>query len=123
MTPIERARKLRREMSPAEIALWLVLRDRPGGFKFRRQRPSDPATLDFFCYEAGLAIEVDGDAHDFEERAIKDVARDAMMRRRGVKTVRIPAVEVFRNLQGVVNFLVEECASRCPPRENVRTDD
>ncbi len=114
MTPVQRARKLRREMSPAEIALWQVLRTRPGGFKSRRQRPADPATLDFFCREAGLAIEVDGDAHDFEERALRDVARDAEMQKRGIKTVRIPAAEVFRNLEGVVDHLVEECASRTP---------
>lgn len=91
MTPIQRARKLRREMLPAEVALWQILRTRPSGFKFRRQRPADPATLDFFCREGGLAIEVDGDVHDFEEQAARDVARDTEMRKRGIKTVRIPA--------------------------------
>ena len=37
---IDKARKLRREMSLPEGLLWRELRARPGGLKFRRQHPS-----------------------------------------------------------------------------------
>src|SRR3546814_7198507 len=46
---VTRSRRLRRVMSPPEIALWQVLRARPAGLKFRRQHPSGDYTLDFYC--------------------------------------------------------------------------
>src|SRR4051794_27024263 len=57
---VEKARRLRREMSRPEARLWPVLRTRPEGFKFRRQHPVGPYVLDFYRPGAKLAIEVDG---------------------------------------------------------------
>ena len=54
------ARKLRRKMTLPEVILWHWLRQRPQGLKFRRQHPTGPYVLDFFCSDARLAIEVDG---------------------------------------------------------------
>ena len=51
-------------MTPPERRLWNVLRHGPDGFKFRRQHEHGPYYLDFFCYEAAVAVEVDGLAHD-----------------------------------------------------------
>ncbi|HEY0115162.1 MAG TPA: endonuclease domain-containing protein [Allosphingosinicella sp.] len=113
-TTLQRARQLRRAMSPPEVKLWQELRSRPGGFSFRRRRPADPYILDFFCRSAGLAIEVDGDAHDMGGNPIRDIHRDAELARRGIKTLRFPAAEVMRNLEGVLAQIVEECASRTP---------
>jgi len=45
---IRRARRLRREMSPAEVKLWCELRLRPGGLKYRHQHPAGPYSLDFY---------------------------------------------------------------------------
>jgi very-short-patch-repair endonuclease len=43
----ERARSLRRSLTPAEFALWTRLRGRQlGGFKFVRQEPIDIENLD-----------------------------------------------------------------------------
>ena len=61
---VKKARRLRRVMTIPEVILWTRLRQRPGGFKFRRQHPAGPYVLDFFCSEARLAIEVDGMVHD-----------------------------------------------------------
>ena len=109
---VKRARQLRREMSPAEALLWRELRKRPGGFKFRRQFPLHPFSLDFACLEARLAIEVDGEAHDRGDQPQRDVARDAFVREQGFATLRIPAWEVFRNLKGVLIGFVAECEAR-----------
>ena len=57
---VTQARKLRRKMSPPEVVLWQILRMRPNGLKFRRQRPTDPYIFDFYCRAAMLAIEIDG---------------------------------------------------------------
>ena len=59
----ERARQLRRDMTPAETILWKHLRNRRfGGVKFRRQQPIDYYIADFFCPAARLIIELDGDS-------------------------------------------------------------
>src|SRR3546814_8269383 len=73
---VTRSRRLRRVMSPPEIALWQVLRARPAGLKFRRQHPSGDYTLDFYCSDARLAIEIDGEAHGRGDRPMRDARRD-----------------------------------------------
>ena len=60
---VAKARALRRVMSPPEARLWQVLRTRPEGLKFRRQHPVGPFVLDFYCADARLGIEVDGEVH------------------------------------------------------------
>jgi very-short-patch-repair endonuclease len=62
-TTTRNARNLRRKMTLPEVILWQWLRQRPDGLKFRRQHPTGPYVLDFFCSDARLAIEVDGEAH------------------------------------------------------------
>jgi very-short-patch-repair endonuclease len=59
-------KKLRNQATPAEAALWKLLSGKKcGGLKFRRQHSVGPYILDFYCPEAKLAIEVDGNAHDY----------------------------------------------------------
>ena len=71
----DRARSLRKEMTPPERRLWNVLKHRPSGLKFRRQHPLGPYVLDFFCHEAALAIEIDGLAHDLGDNPDRDHRR------------------------------------------------
>ena len=111
---VKRARKLRREMSPAEAMLWQQLRRQPGGFKFRRQFPLHPYALDFACLQARLGIEVDGEVHDRGSQPKRDEARDRFVVAEGFLTMRIPAGEVFRNLEGVMLGIVEQCRARGP---------
>jgi len=111
---VKRARRLRREMSPTEALLWRELRRRPGGFKFRRQFPLHPFSLDFACLEARLAIEVDGEAHDRGDRPRRDEMRDRLVAAKGFRTLRLPAREVHRNLEGVLLGIVEECRALGP---------
>jgi very-short-patch-repair endonuclease len=103
---IRRARQLRRTMSLPEVLLWRELKQRPGGLKFRRQHPGGPFVGDFFCHEARLVIEVDGEAHGRGERPVRDERRDAWFRERRFKTLRVPAAEVLGNLEGVVQAIV-----------------
>ncbi len=61
---VERARSLRRALTPAEFALWTRIRGRQlGGFKFARQEPIDRYYVDFVCRERRLIIELDGGQH------------------------------------------------------------
>src|SRR5260221_11223573 len=59
-----RARRLRREPTDAETALWYRLRSRRlNGYKFVRQEPIGPYTVDLICRDCRLIIEVDGGQH------------------------------------------------------------
>ena len=111
---VQRAKRLRREMSPAEILLWRALLARPGGYKFRHQHPAGPYALDFYCSKAGLCIEIDGIAHERGNNPRRDLERDAWLAKRGIETLRIPAEEAFRDVEPVVQFIVERCAARSP---------
>ena len=109
---IDRARELRKSMSPPERRLWNALKQRPGGFRFRKQHELGPYYLDFFCYEAALAVEVDGIAHDLGDRPARDDDRDAWLAARGIRTLRIAAVDVRDNLEGVIAHVTDACRQR-----------
>lgn len=108
----ERARVLRQDMSAPEITLWQVLRKRPGGFKFRRQQPSGPYIADFYCHEARLVIEVDGEAHGYGDRSTRDARRDTRFTHRGLTTLRIAATDIQKNIEGVTRHILITAASR-----------
>jgi very-short-patch-repair endonuclease len=60
----ERARSLRRNLTPTELALWTCIRGRRrGGFKFVRQEPIGRYYVDFVCRVRRLIVEVDGGQH------------------------------------------------------------
>ncbi len=101
-------------MSPAELILWRALLERPGGYKFRHQHPAGPYVLDFYCGKAALCIEVDGTAHDMGDNPERDVERESWLDRQGIRTLRIPAGEIFRDLEPVVVAITEHCAARSP---------
>jgi very-short-patch-repair endonuclease len=107
-------RRLRRAMSLPEVLLWKALRKQPDGLKFRRQHPTGPFILNFFCSDARLAIEVDGEAHDRGDRPVRDEARDDWMRKSGVETIRIPAAEVLADAGLVARFVLAEASRRLP---------
>jgi very-short-patch-repair endonuclease len=96
------ARKLRREMSLPELLLWEQLRGQKLGLKFRRQHPIGPYKADFYCAAARLVVEVDGKGHDFGDQPQRDEARDQYMIEAGYRVLRVTAVDVLRNMDGVL---------------------
>jgi very-short-patch-repair endonuclease len=108
------ASKLRRKMTLPEVILWHWLRQRPDGLKFRRQHPTGPYVLDFFCSDARLAIEVDGEAHSRGDRPRRDASRDAWLRSAGIETLRIPAFELLNDADAVLLWVLTEAKARLP---------
>jgi len=101
------ARGFRRALTPPEARLWSALRGQSlGGLKFRRQHPVGPFVLDFYCDSARLAVEVDGEGHGFGDQPQRDERRDVWTAERGIRTLRIPAIEVRDNLDGVVTTIL-----------------
>ena len=113
-TTVKRARELRRQMSLPEIVLWQQLRRRPGDLKFRRQHPAGPFVLDFYCAEAGLCLEIDGESHSRGDQPEFDAHRDAALAAHGIATLRIAAKDVLGNLEVVIDHLVHVAKLRLP---------
>jgi very-short-patch-repair endonuclease len=111
---VKRARELRREMSLPEVLLWQELRKRPGGYKFRRQFPTDRVTTDFACLQRRLIVEVDGEGHSFGDQPRRDAARDRLLQRDGFTIMRIPARDVLRNMEAVLRYIVATCSELGP---------
>ena len=59
---------MRKEPTPAEKRLWVLVRDgRIDGFQFRRQHGIELYLADFYCADASLVIEVDGPIHSTQQ--------------------------------------------------------
>ena len=97
---LQRAKELRREMTPAEKILWEELRANKLGVHFRRQQVIQGFIVDFYCHKAGLVIEVDGDIHDLQKD--EDERREKVLSALGLRVVRFRNDEVMRNLSAVV---------------------
>ena len=96
----ERARALRRSPTEAERRLWYALRRRRfDGHKFRRQQPLGPYFVDFFCIEAQLVVEVDGNHHAEQQGYDRD--RDEWLARRGLRVLRFSDRDVLTRLGDV----------------------
>lgn len=122
MAIIARARAMRKALTPAEARLWVALRDlRAEGFHFRRQAPIRGYILDFFCWDRGLVVEVDGASHETEDRACKDRVRDAVLAREGLLTVRYLNLTIRDDLPRVIDEVRALCRAR-PTRSPLRSD-
>gem|GEM_PF-473205 len=108
---LKRARRLRRTMTLPEVLLWQELRGKKlQGLWFRRQHPIGPYILDFYCAQVRLAVEIDGGAH--EARTAHDARRDEWLFRRGMRVLRIPAMDVLKrdNMDSVLRRIALEAS-------------
>ena len=102
------ARKLRRTMTLPEAMLWQRLRGSRLGMKVRRQHPIGPYIVDFYVREWRLIVEVDGEAHNMGERPRRDSVRDAFLALNGNRMLRIAAVDVMRDINGVLEGILAQ---------------
>ena len=119
---IRQSRKLRREMTLPEILLWKELRRKQTGHHWRKQHPAGAFTLDFYCDQPKLCIEVDGEAHNRGDRPARDKRRDAWLAAHGIFTLRIPATDVLGSLEGVVAYIAETARQRIQELNNSPAD-
>ena len=100
-----RARKLRRESTDAERALWPRLRDRGlRGFKFRRQAPIGHYIVDFLCMERQLVVELDGGHHADQRES--DEIRTRALESQGFRVLRFWNDEVLRQPDSVLGAIL-----------------
>ncbi|MBC1239836.1 endonuclease domain-containing protein [Nostoc sp. 2RC] len=104
------ARQMRREPTPAEKLLWQKLRHKQLlGFKFRRQQAIHRFIVDFFCHEARLVVEVDGEIHDYSKE--EDAIRQEFLESLGLEVVRFRNEDVLERMEGVLQDIAS-CLQR-----------
>jgi very-short-patch-repair endonuclease len=104
---VEKAKELRKNMTPAEKKLWYgYLRM----FKFRilRQRPINNFIVNLFCAQLRLLIEVDGESHFTDEGKDYDWERTQILEGYGLKVLRFSNDEVLQDWEGVCRRIEEE---------------
>jgi very-short-patch-repair endonuclease len=113
----DRARALRKSMTPQEVKLWVHLRSwKSRGFHFRRQAPRERYILDFVCLRHRIVVELDGGQHNSDLHAERDRLRDSKLAAEDFITLRFWNHEVDENLQGVLEIIDRELQRRAPTR-------
>jgi very-short-patch-repair endonuclease len=113
------ARALRRNSTEAEIILWSYLRGRMMlGYKFNRQRPVDHYIIDFYCTELKLAIEVDGEVHNYQ--GIDDELRQTRLESFGIIFLRFTNDQVKKDLRFVLEAIRNHVSSLSGERLSLR---
>ncbi|MCI0438756.1 MAG: endonuclease domain-containing protein [Chloroflexi bacterium] len=103
---IERAKELRKNATEAEQHLWQHLRRlQLGGYRFRRQCPVGAYIVDFFCFEKGLAVELDGSCHS--QQADYDAERTLWLESQGIRVLRFANSQVLDEVESVKQSILQ----------------
>ena len=104
----ERRRDLRKNMTPAEAALWKKLQRQQLGERFLRQYSIGYYVVDFYCPKYKLAIELDGEVHFSEERQEYDKKRTEFLNSVGVNVIRFENCQVFKSTEWLLERIKEK---------------
>jgi very-short-patch-repair endonuclease len=110
-----KAQELPNQQTTGEIKLWMHLRTKLKGYKFRRVHPAFNYILDFYCHVLRLAIEVDGSIDDEREIMQNDMERQKNLEAQGIKFIRFTNEEIMLNLEEVIekiDFVIDECQEK-----------
>ena len=95
-------------MTKAEIFLWSKLKGKQlNGLKFRRQYGINNYTVDFYCPELKLAIEVDGNIHGYNSKVVHDKQRQREIEALGIKVLRYTNNDIIKNIEGVLQDIIK----------------
>jgi very-short-patch-repair endonuclease len=104
---MQRARDLRKELTPAEVKLWAYLRLlRKDGIHFRRQHAIGPYIADFCAPRRKLIIEVDGSQHLDQEEY--DAGRKDYLESQGFHVLRFWNSDVMNKISDVMGVIHDE---------------
>jgi very-short-patch-repair endonuclease len=107
------AKNLRIKHTDEENLFWSQLRARRlNGLKFRRQQPIGNYIVDFICFTKKIVIEVDGGQHSWKKK--RNEIRDKWLSKEGYKLLRFWNNEVFKNLDGVLEIINQNCVNHPP---------
>ena len=103
-------------MTLSEVLLWQKLNKKQMlGFDFDRQKPIDNYIVDFYCKDLQLAIEIDGESHDYEEASVNDQIRQSKLESLGVHFLRFDDLEVKKEMKYVLNHIYQWIVEKTHP--------
>jgi very-short-patch-repair endonuclease len=110
------ARRLRKNLTPAEQILWQALKGKQlNGLRFRCQHPVGLFIIDFFCPQSKLVVELDGEVHN--EQMEYDTARTEQFKAYSYRVLRFRNEEVLDNLPSVLERIF--CAVSSSPQHGI----
>jgi cyclase len=107
------AKKLRENMTAAELRLWERLAKNQLGVRFKPQHPVSNFIVDFYCHKAKFIIEVDGETHFSEESLKQDQSRTDELEQLGLKIIRFTNEQIFKDIAGVLKQIKLTLTERC----------
>jgi very-short-patch-repair endonuclease len=106
----DRRKELRNQGTPAEAALWNLLKGKQiCNLKFRRQHSVGNYILDFYCPSVRLAIELDGDSHLMKSEY--DEQRTQFLNENQITVLRFENRVVFENAEQIYREIEEYVAT------------
>jgi very-short-patch-repair endonuclease len=115
-TLFKRAAELRSHLTHAEEILWIYLKTKPLGFKFRRQHPFLNYILDFYCHQLKFVIEVDGPIHQKQEIKKNDEEREGHLKDHGLSILRFTNEELIAKPEDVISRIERHLALNTKPK-------
>ena len=105
------AKALRKNMTPEEKHLWYnFLSIHPA--RFKKQKIIGSYIADFYCAEAKLVIELDGNQHGEEQVMHYDALRTLFLEKYDLTVIRIPNQLLKQDFESVCRYLNEEIQKR-----------
>lgn len=109
----EFVKQMRGQPTPAEDALWQLLRCKNlEGYKFRRQHIIGSYIADFVCLKENLIVEVDGLIHQLPENKESDEIRTQWLNEQGFKVLRFPNERILVDTDAVLLEIKSALQSR-----------
>lgn len=100
------AREMRKNSTKQEQKLWIALKNKNLGFKFRRQFNIDNTYIaDFICLKKRIIIEIDGGQHN---QSFADAIRTFYLEKENFRIIRFWNNEIDNNFEGCIEFLTNE---------------
>jgi imidazole glycerol-phosphate synthase subunit HisF len=98
----ELAKKLRNNVTAAEMILWGRLKEYFPQLKFRRQHPVSIYIADFYCHSEKLIIELDGSIHNLADVKNNDQIRQTDLENLGIKVLRFSNEYILYHLEATL---------------------
>ncbi|GAB3196003.1 DUF559 domain-containing protein [Pontibacter aydingkolensis] len=107
----ELARQLCNNSTLGEVLLWRELKGGALlGLDFHRQKPLDSFIVDFYCPQLMLAVEIDGDSHDYKFE--EDMLRQRRLEQLGVRFLRFTDRQVKQEMANVLREIGQWVSER-----------
>lgn len=90
----------------------MEIKNKSLGVEFHRQVPLLDFIVDFYCHELKLAIEIDGNIHEFSY--IQDCERQQKIEQYGVTFIRFTNEEIKTQMTGVIQSLEKSIKTLSP---------